>query len=55
MPIDDGKQHQPDISLAKKHLINWEPGIELETGLAQTIAYFESLNMDNFRPAASNF
>jgi UDP-glucuronate decarboxylase len=55
MPLDDPKQRQPDITLAKKHLNNWEPGIPLETGLAKTIAYFKSLNMDNFRPPTPNY
>ncbi|MNR54887.1 GDP-L-fucose synthase [compost metagenome] len=39
LPSDDPKQRQPDISLAKKEL-DWEPGINLEDGLKETIAYF---------------
>lgn len=42
LPVDDPKQRQPDISLAK-NLINWQPNILLEEGLAKTIAYFEQL------------
>lgn len=42
LPIDDPKQRQPDISLAKR-LLNWEPNISLETGLKRTIGYFESV------------
>lgn len=42
LPQDDPKQRQPDISLAKKEL-KWQPTIELETGLKQTIAYFKNL------------
>ena len=40
LPENDPKQRQPDISLAKKEL-NWEPKIQLDEGLAKTIAYFE--------------
>lgn len=39
LPQDDPKQRQPDISVAKKHLL-WEPQIQLETGLQKTIDYF---------------
>jgi len=39
LPIDDPKQRQPDISLAKKEL-NWQPAISLEEGLGRTIDYF---------------
>ncbi|GAB6111214.1 SDR family oxidoreductase [Desulfomicrobium salsuginis] len=42
LPVDDPKQRQPDISLAKR-LLNWEPNISLETGLKRTIGYFESV------------
>ena len=41
LPVDDPSQRRPDISLAQKHLENWEPKIELEEGLRRTIAYFE--------------
>lgn len=40
LPQDDPKQRKPDISLAKKRL-NWEPMIQLETGLLKTIQYFK--------------
>jgi Nucleoside-diphosphate-sugar epimerases len=42
LPSDDPAQRQPDISLAKTKL-DWEPGIQLEQGLVQTIAYFQEL------------
>jgi UDP-glucuronate decarboxylase len=42
LPNDDPLQRQPDISLAKAKL-NWEPQIDLEKGLTQTIAYFSRL------------
>ncbi len=41
LPSDDPKQRQPDISLAKKMLNNWEPKIQLEEGLTKTINYFK--------------
>jgi UDP-glucuronate decarboxylase len=42
LPQDDPKQRQPDITLAKK-LLNWQPKVNLEAGLNQTIAYFQKL------------
>lgn len=41
LPLDDPKQRQPDITLAKKHL-NWETAVSLEDGLKETIAYFKA-------------
>lgn len=41
LPQDDPKQRKPDISLAKR-MLNWEPTIQLDEGLAKTIKYFES-------------
>jgi dTDP-glucose 4,6-dehydratase len=41
LPVDDPKQRQPDISLARRVLNNWEPQVSLEDGLRQTIAYFQ--------------
>ena len=42
LPIDDPKQPQPDITLAREQL-GWEPTIKLEEGLKPTIAYVEQL------------
>ena len=42
LPIDDPKQRQPDITLAREKL-GWVPTVELRSGLALTISYFESL------------
>jgi UDP-glucuronate decarboxylase len=45
LPQDDPTQRQPDITLAKKVLDNWEPKVPLEEGLTKTIEYFKkSLN-----------
>lgn len=41
LPQDDPLQRKPVIDLAKKHL-NWEPKINLETGLDRTIKDFKS-------------
>jgi UDP-glucuronate decarboxylase len=41
LPLDDPKQRQPDITLAKKHL-DWEATVSLEDGLKETIAYFKA-------------
>ncbi len=42
LPTDDPKQRQPDISMARE-LLDWQPGIPLETGLKKTIEYFEGI------------
>lgn len=43
LPADDPTQRQPDISLAKEKLDNWEPKVPLREGLTKTIAYFDKL------------
>jgi UDP-glucuronate decarboxylase len=40
LPLDDPRQRQPDIELAKS-VLGWEPQVRLETGLEKTIAYFK--------------
>lgn len=42
LPKDDPRQRKPDITLAKR-VIDYNPDISLETGLAKTIDYFEEL------------
>jgi UDP-glucuronate decarboxylase len=41
LPQDDPKQRCPDISKAKKEL-GWEPTIDIEDGLIETISYFKT-------------
>ena len=42
LPKDDPVQREPNITLAKEKL-NWEPTVDVETGLKLTIQYFENL------------
>jgi len=42
LPSDDPRQRQPDIRLARQEL-EWEPKVNLEDGLKETIAYFRRL------------
>ena len=48
LPIDDPRQRQPIIDLAREAL-GWAPRVALEAGLKKTIAYFETILGD---PAA---
>lgn len=43
LPADDPLQRQPDITLAKEKLNNWEPKVQLREGLSKTIEYFDTL------------
>jgi len=47
LPVDDPMQRQPDISLARSKLDNWEPQVQLEEGLRRTITYFDNLLSEN--------
>ncbi len=40
--MDDPQRRRPDIGLARERL-GWEPGIDIQTGLKKTIAYFKRL------------
>jgi len=42
LPVDDPRQRQPVIALAKEKL-GWAPRIPLEEGLQKTIIYFDEL------------
>ena len=42
LPVDDPTQRCPDISRAKS-LLGWQPSVALETGLKNTIDYFDRL------------
>ena len=43
LPEDDPLQRKPDIELARAKL-QWQPKMQLEEGLKQTISYFKSLH-----------
>jgi UDP-glucuronate decarboxylase len=42
LPVDDPKQRQPDITLAKERL-GWTPRVNLDDGLKETVHYFRVL------------
>ena len=42
LPADDPRQRCPDISLARQEL-DWEPTVQLEDGLTETINYFKTI------------
>jgi len=42
LPVDDPKQRQPDITMAREEL-SWEPQVKLRDGLLKTISYFDDL------------
>jgi UDP-glucuronate decarboxylase len=54
LPSDDPTRRRPDIALAKKHL-GWEPTIGLREGLEKTIAWFKSIDAEQYRPPTPNY
>ena len=54
LPEDDPVRRQPDITLARKHL-DWEPKVALRDGLAQTIEWFRSINLSDYRAPTPNY
>ena len=50
LPVNDPRQRQPDISLARNAL-DWRPKVALRDGLIKTIDYFESQLRDSARGA----
>jgi UDP-glucuronate decarboxylase len=51
-PIDDPAQRRPNIAIAQQHL-GWQPTVSLESGLTETIRYFDQLVKENGITAAS--
>ena len=43
LPLDDPTNRNPDIQLAKQ-ILNWEPRVELKTGLIKTIEFLSTVN-----------
>ena len=54
LPADDPTQRQPDISLAREKL-GWEPTVPVREGLAQTIEWFRSIELEHYRPPTPHF
>ena len=54
LPADDPSKRQPDIAKAKG-LLGWSPSTTLESGLQQTIAWFESIDMSKWSPPTPNW
>ncbi len=54
LPADDPTRRQPDISLAKEKL-DWVPKIALREGLAQTIEWFRTINVEHYSPPTPNY
>ncbi|NOY28784.1 MAG: SDR family oxidoreductase [Planctomycetes bacterium] len=48
LPVDDPTRRCPDITLAKEKL-QWEPRIALREGLTETINWFRSIRMEDYR------
>ncbi|HCD32980.1 MAG TPA: NAD-dependent dehydratase [Phycisphaerales bacterium] len=48
LPKDDPTQRKPVITQAQEKL-GWEPKVDLREGLTKTIAYFKSINLDDYR------
>jgi UDP-glucuronate decarboxylase len=46
LPQDDPLQRCPDITMAKR-LLGWQPTVELDNGLRQTVAYFKQVLADS--------
>jgi len=54
LPVDDPERRRPDITLARDRL-GWEPTIPLREGLARTIAWFQTVNLADYRPPTPNY
>ena len=46
LPVDDPRVRQPDITRART-LLDWEPKVSLQDGLASTIDYFQDKGVSN--------
>jgi dTDP-glucose 4,6-dehydratase len=54
LPVDDPKQRQPDITLAKR-ILNWTPTVSREQGLKVTYEYFKSLPEEELHKQPKEF
>ena len=54
LPADDPTRRKPNIDLAQSKL-GWEPNVDLRTGLTKTIEYFQSIDVETYRPPTPNY
>ncbi len=54
LPEDDPTRRRPDISLAKEKL-SWEPKVALREGLTETINWFRSIRMEDYRAPTPHY
>jgi UDP-glucuronate decarboxylase len=54
LPADDPTRRRPDIRLAHEQLA-WQPTVPLRKGLARTIDWFRSIDVQSYRPPTPNY
>ncbi len=54
LPADDPTRRRPDVTLATSKL-GWEPKVKLREGLAETIEWFRSIRMEDYRAPTPNY
>jgi UDP-glucuronate decarboxylase len=54
LPADDPMRRRPDIRLAKQNL-DWQPTVPLRDGLAKTIDWLKTVDLDAYRPPTPNY
>ncbi|MDO5553644.1 MAG: SDR family oxidoreductase [Planctomycetia bacterium] len=54
LPLDDPTRRKPDITRAKE-LLGWVPHVDLWEGLAKTISWFKSIDIQDYRPPTPNY
>jgi UDP-glucuronate decarboxylase len=54
LPADDPTRRRPDISLARTKL-GWQPKTPLTEGLAETIKWFRTIRLEDYRPPTPNY
>jgi UDP-glucuronate decarboxylase len=54
LPADDPARRRPDISLARAKL-GWQPKTPLREGLAETIKWFRTIRLEDYRPPTPNY